>query len=678
MEQINGQNSTFEIFPSSPCHHIFKYPSESIKDEENQESLNALHMSSDREHNSSIHIDKSIKNQDLQQLDQPLSFNNKTNQLFNNHPACLFRTDKQWLDCQYHDLEHTSIKKPDEVENDMEDPIINDNIQILDRIQGSMIGMALGDALGAHVEFRPREYLREHPVEDLIGGGTWGLNTGQFTDDTSMALCLANSLVARRDFLPYDQLVRYKWWHLNGYMSSTGNCFDIGAATSDSLREFGRRQKEFAEKNSIPINQIDFLSDLNLLEKFDVMCSTEGVAGNGALMRLAPVPLFFYKYPIEAVEYSGISGQITHGDQKAYDACRYYGALIVAALHGETKDKLLDKNFYFQHINWFSGKPLHSDIMEIAQGSYQKKGGYDDGIRGKGYIVSALEAALWAFWADGDSFKTGVLAAINLGDDTDTTAAIYGQLAGAYYGYKNLPAQWVDQIYAKKFIETLSKWIDYEGQNWKPKNIYPTIIPLTFLTKNNPVTIETSIDKSNLNSESTTKLNDVFDIVPLQEANLIGSLNNEPSHESQSNIYHKLSYKNPTDNKSTLYSNRTEFEIDTSVKKQDKIIIPSSFSQRSTSIHRSIYKYIDQSNNLATWSVDDVCRWLQTLGENYDIYVNLFRKDHIDGFRLFRFINHYILTQYGITNQDHQQKILDGIQQLKQNHMSVVWNSRNA
>ncbi|CAF4805776.1 unnamed protein product, partial [Rotaria sp. Silwood1] len=98
-----------------------------------------------------------------------------------------------------------------------------------------MFGLAMGDALGAHVEFRPNSYLVANPVQDLVGGGTWGLQKGQFTDDTSMALCLANSLIACQDFVPYDQLVRYKWWYRHGYMSSTGQCFDIGAATRQSI-----------------------------------------------------------------------------------------------------------------------------------------------------------------------------------------------------------------------------------------------------------------------------------------------------------------------------------------------------------------------------------------------------------------------------------------------------------
>jgi ADP-ribosyl-[dinitrogen reductase] hydrolase len=287
-----------------------------------------------------------------------------------------------------------------------------------------------------------------------------------------MALCLANSLVTCRGFVPYDQLVRYKWWYRNGYMSSTGHCFDIGAATSQSIQEFENRQKTFAKNHNVPLRDMDSLSDSQLLNKFDVYCSENGVAGNGALMRLAPVPLFLYRYPAAAVELSGRSGQITHGDTKAYDACRYYGALIVAAHHNYTKEQLLDDNFYSKHKQLFGDVSLHSDIQSIAGGSY-KKGGHKAGIRGKGYIVNALEAALWAFWSDGGSFEKGALAAVNLGDDTDTTAAIYGQLAGAYYGYKALPDQWLQHVYAKTFMEKLSKWIAYEGEHCLKENFAP-------------------------------------------------------------------------------------------------------------------------------------------------------------------------------------------------------------
>ena len=144
------------------------------------------------------------------------------------------------------------------------------------------------------------------------------------------------------------------------------------------------------------------------------------------------------------------------------------------------KKQLLSENFCEEHKEWFGNKPLHADVLRVASGSYKKEQGYNAGIRGKGYIVAALEAALWAFWSDKDSFETGVLAAVNLGDDTDTTAAIYGQLAGAYYGYKRLPSHWVKQVYANQFIACLSKWLTYEGERWSPKNLAPATNPSLF------------------------------------------------------------------------------------------------------------------------------------------------------------------------------------------------------
>jgi ADP-ribosylglycohydrolase len=334
------------------------------------------------------------------------------------------------------------------------------------RIIGSLIGLAVGDALGASVEFRPQQYLAAHPVREMMSGGTWGLRAGQWTDDTSMALCLASSLITKKGFNPYDQMVRYKWWYKYGYLSSTGQCFDIGNATRNSLEEFYRRQnmlkQDFDLWSDFDVDQLslEFLKQI----KFNVNCSQEGVAGNGALMRLAPVPLFFHRTPALAVEFSGQSARLTHGDKMAVDACRYYGALIVAALHGETKESILSNQFYYTHQDWFGSQPLHDDVVNVARGSFKRPGGYKDGIRGKGQIVWALEAALWAFWS-APSFEKGALNAVNLGDDTDTTAAIYGQLAGAYYGYNRIPQKWVHQLYANQLIICIAEWLQFLGSS---------------------------------------------------------------------------------------------------------------------------------------------------------------------------------------------------------------------
>ncbi|UJR11250.1 hypothetical protein I4U23_015432 [Adineta vaga] len=329
-----------------------------------------------------------------------------------------------------------------------------------DRIAGSLVGLAVGDALGASVEFRSHQYLLAHPLRDMKAGGTWDLQAGQWTDDTSMALCLAASLISKRVFNPYDQMVRYKWWYKYGYLSSTGECFDIGNGTRKALEEFYRRQlqlkKKLRLKDDLEVDQVSRQIIDNV--QFNVNCSGQGACGNGALMRLAPVALFFYRVPYVAVELSGRSARLTHGDEVAVDACRYYAALIVAAITGESKENLLHERFYDSHKSWFGRKPLHQDILRVAAGSFKRPGGYKDGIRGAGYVVPSLEAALWAFWK-GKSFEDGVLNAIHLGDDTDTTAAIYGQLGGAYYGYQSIPYNWIHKLYANSLIVCVAEWL---------------------------------------------------------------------------------------------------------------------------------------------------------------------------------------------------------------------------
>ncbi|CAF3609166.1 unnamed protein product [Rotaria sp. Silwood1] len=326
-------------------------------------------------------------------------------------------------------------------------------------------------------------------------------------------------------------------------MSSTGHCFDIGMATRHSVCEFEYRQKKFAQVHGIPFKQLDHLSDSSLIEKFDVFCSDDGVAGNGALMRLAPLPLFFYKHPKHAVEYSGISGQITHGDKKAYDCCRYYGALIVAAMHGTSKQDLLDNEFYVKHKNWFNGKSLVPDVMKIAKGSYKRKGGYNDGIRGKGYIVNALEAALWAFWSDENSFEKGALAAVNLGDDTDTTAAIYGQLAGAYYGYDNLSPKWLDFVYAKDYLTSLSKWLAFEAEKWNPNEADQwNLTKLSTLNKDPTISDSESKPDDNLpelepdQSTSPEEKQASISSLPQESAVILPTPENEMSNLEESKI----------------------------------------------------------------------------------------------------------------------------------------------
>lgn len=163
-------------------------------------------------------------------------------------------------------------------------------------------------------------------------------------------------------------------------------------------------------------------------------------------MRLAPVPMFYAHQPHLAIEKCADSSRTTHANLKAVDACRYFGAVLVGALNGQPKQVLLlppqDWEFLDAETKALLAN-LEPDIAEVAGGSFKRKSPPE--IQGGGYVVHALEAALWAFYRS-STFKEGVLMAANLGDDADTTAAIYGQLAGAFYGEQGIPEGWRSRL----------------------------------------------------------------------------------------------------------------------------------------------------------------------------------------------------------------------------------------
>jgi ADP-ribosylglycohydrolase len=200
-----------------------------------------------------------------------------------------------------------------------------------------------------------------------------------------MALCLAESLVECRGFDPEDQMRRYVRWWREGHLSSTGSCFDIGNTVSGALQRFERSAEPYSGS-----------TDPN-------------TAGNGSLMRLAPVPLFYARDAPEAVRRSVDSSRTTHAAREAVDACRYLGGLIVGAVNGRPKEELLAEPFEPVPGIW-AAEPLASKVAAIAHGPYKRKEPPE--VRGTGYVVDCLEAALWAFYRSG-TFREGALLAVN-------------------------------------------------------------------------------------------------------------------------------------------------------------------------------------------------------------------------------------------------------------------------
>jgi ADP-ribosyl-[dinitrogen reductase] hydrolase len=303
----------------------------------------------------------------------------------------------------------------------------------IERTRGALLGLAAGDAVGTTVEFRPPGSFQ--PLTDLVGGGPFGLQPGQWTDDTSMALCLAESLVEMEGFDPVDQLRRYVRWCREGHLSSTGQCFDIGGTVSRALLHFERTGDPYSGPTD------------------------PHSAGNGSIMRLAPVPLYYAEDPRQAIARSAESSRTTHGATEAVDACRYLGALLVGAVRGASKQELL-VDHYSPIPHYWDEQPLAPAIAEIATGSFKRRKPPE--IRGTGYVVKSLEAALWAFFRS-DTFREGCLLAANLGDDADTTAAVYGQLAGAFYGEDGIPAEWRGQLALRETIASLAERL-YRGR----------------------------------------------------------------------------------------------------------------------------------------------------------------------------------------------------------------------
>ena len=295
---------------------------------------------------------------------------------------------------------------------------------MIDRYRGAILRLATGDALGTTLEFTtPGSFT---PIEDMVGGGPFRLKPGEWTDDTSMMLCLAESLLAHGAFDPADQLSRYVRWKRTGHNSSNGRCFDIGGTVMKALARFERYSDPYSGSTD-PYS-----------------------AGNGSLMRLAPVPLFFAYDPELAISNAGLSSKTTHGHPEAIDACRYMAALIVGALHGRTKEELLLTRFSPKPGLW-TAYPLAPAIAHVANGSYLQE--EPPVIRGDGYVTRSLEAALWAF-AKSTNFRDGALLAVNLGEDADTTGAVYGQLAGAYYGVDGIPVEWRAKLAKLDLLES--------------------------------------------------------------------------------------------------------------------------------------------------------------------------------------------------------------------------------
>lgn len=288
-----------------------------------------------------------------------------------------------------------------------------------DRLVGAFIGLAIGDAVGTTVEFRERDTFP--PVTDMVGKGPFNLPIGYWTDDTSMALCLAESLIKDPTLDTTDLLRRFTNWYRHGHNASTGRCFDIGNTTRTALRNF--------ESDGSTVNNTHFMD-----------------AGNGSIMRLSPAVIANYDNEAEAIRVSKLQSETTHASKNCTDSCEAMALLILNAIYADNKDRIVSIDIKDQ---WSDDVKDIFSRLEVTR----------DEVSSSGYVIHTLHAALWCI-RQTDNFKDAILLATNLGDDADTVAAVTGQIAGAFYGLSGIPIDWVEKLYeSERFIQLTEELI---------------------------------------------------------------------------------------------------------------------------------------------------------------------------------------------------------------------------
>lgn len=301
----------------------------------------------------------------------------------------------------------------------MQSPDVLDAARTLrERFQGALMGLAVGDALAANTQFRkPGTFA---PVGDLLGGGPFDLPRGAWSDDTAMALLLAESLLERDGFDAHDQVQRYGRWTREGYGSATGQCVGIAANVARALATAQYKNQPFAGSH-----------DPEQLDK-------------DSLSRVAPVVMFFFADARLGISRAVDAARITAQAPLVLDCVRLLAAMIHVALSGRDKIAILRPP-----LDLWSTPSTRLEVMSLYEGSYTRRAPPD--ITGGGHILQALEAALWAFH-QADSFREGALLAANLGRDSDVVTSVYGALAGAHHGVSAIPGIWRNSLMKKELI----------------------------------------------------------------------------------------------------------------------------------------------------------------------------------------------------------------------------------
>ncbi len=309
----------------------------------------------------------------------------------------------------------------------------NQGVDYTDKIKSVLFGVAVGDALGVPVEFNGRENIRKNPVTDFIGYGTYNLPAGTWSDDSSLTFCLAEALTNEFDLHIIGQ--NFVKWRYNNFWIARGNVFDIGNATQQAIDRLATGVQP------------------DLAGGFEASSN-----GNGSLMRISPLLFYLLDKPVNVrYEITKQDSSITHGHIRSVIACFYY--LEFARQLVAQKDKFeIYKNLQTEITNQLTS--LSINPTEIAKFDRLLKQNIheqtEENVYSSGYVLHTLEASIWCLLTT-DNYKDAVLKAVNLGEDTDTTGAVTGGLAGLLYGFDNIPANWIKQLARNNDIENLAE-----------------------------------------------------------------------------------------------------------------------------------------------------------------------------------------------------------------------------
>ena len=314
------------------------------------------------------------------------------------------------------------------------------NIEI-DDIKSVLFGVAIGDALGVPVEFKSRQTLQQNPVTDMMGYGTYNQPPGTFSDDSSLTFCLAEALT--EDFDLNNIAQKFVAWARDGYWTAGGYVFDIGSATSSAIRRL---------QDGVPPNLAGG--------------TDESDNGNGSLMRIALLLFHIWDKPIdERFRITQQVSAITHGHIRSVIACFYYLEFARLLLHKKDKFEIYE-TLQIDLLEYLLSRSIHQDEIKLFHRLLVHNIHHfsEERISSSGYVIDTLETSIWCLLTT-DTYREAVLKAVNLGHDTDTTAAVTGGLAGLLYGYENIPKEWRKKIARRKDIERLAERIGNKYQN---------------------------------------------------------------------------------------------------------------------------------------------------------------------------------------------------------------------